>query len=50
MWAVFFMRRPVQRKYAAKAAHGPSNDFFLSIIACCFDVSSCAKLNNSFHS
>ncbi len=26
MWAVFFMRRPVQRKYAAKAAHGPRGE------------------------
>lgn len=26
MWAVFFMRRPVQRNYAAKAAHGPRGE------------------------
>jgi len=26
MWAVFFMRRPVQWKYAAKAAHGPRSE------------------------
>ncbi len=26
MWAVFFMRRPVQWNYAAKAAHGPRGE------------------------